>query len=204
MNTIVGAPASEIGDTRAGDHRLGGSASLVDARTAYMFALDQRRRASRLGQSACQGNAGLPGADDHRIIVLWCCHVPELWELTNQLLGYRGKVDEELRIKLPNKICAPDFAHEQLATRRKLWSSHKFVTPPTMKGVAPTPSIAAPPRATPNEPRHFPAMTDTKSQKTTINSSLFEAQASWDDDAVQPIENKLHQQREQGRGNCAL
>jgi len=75
LDTIVGAPAGEMRDTSAGDHRLGGSASLVDAGATYMFALDHRRRPPRLGQSACQRNARLPGADDHRIIVLSYCHV---------------------------------------------------------------------------------------------------------------------------------
>ena len=57
-------------DAGAGDHRLGGSTPFVEAGAADMLALDQRRRAPGLGQGGRQRNASLPGADDHRIIVL--------------------------------------------------------------------------------------------------------------------------------------
>ena len=56
-----------------------------------MFALDHRRRAPRLGKSACQRNAGLPGADDHRIIMLYCCHVRFL-QLSERQIAYSSSI----------------------------------------------------------------------------------------------------------------
>src|SRR5277367_2368958 len=58
-------------------------------------------------------------------------------------------------------------------------------------------------------PRHVisrgkPTLTDTSRAANSPPNSLFEPQTFRDEDAVQSVKEELHQQGQQGSGNCAL
>src|SRR5262249_14809515 len=58
-HAIVGSAASQVGHAAASDHGLGGRAALVDACTAHVFAFDESRALSGLGQGTAQRRSAL-------------------------------------------------------------------------------------------------------------------------------------------------
>ena len=64
----VGGATRDMGGTRARDQRLGRDAADVDAGAADQLALDDRGLAAGIAQPDGQRRAGLPGADDDRIV----------------------------------------------------------------------------------------------------------------------------------------
>ncbi len=66
----IGGATRDMGGTRARDQRLGGNAADVDAGAADQLALDDRGFAAGIAQPDGQRRAGLPGADDDRIVRL--------------------------------------------------------------------------------------------------------------------------------------
>src|SRR5262249_32672401 len=74
LDAVVGAPAREVRDTRAGHHRLGRRAPDVDAGASDLFALDQRGAAARARQIAGERHAGLTGSDDDGVEMVEGAH----------------------------------------------------------------------------------------------------------------------------------
>ena len=59
VNAVIGASARQVGDATAGDHRLGGSASLIDTGPADMFPLNQSSANAGFSQCGAKRRAGL-------------------------------------------------------------------------------------------------------------------------------------------------
>jgi len=62
--TTIGPPPRQMCKARAGHHRLGRRAPVVDAGATEMLALDQRHAAPGCGQTRTQERTGLAGPDD--------------------------------------------------------------------------------------------------------------------------------------------
>src|ERR1019366_3249342 len=74
VNAIIGASPREVSDAGAGDHGLGGSASLIDAGPADMFTLDESGVHAGFSQGRGKRCTGLSGADHNGIELLWSSH----------------------------------------------------------------------------------------------------------------------------------
>ena len=66
---FCGAPC-DVGDAGAGDHGLGRGATLVDAGTAGVLALDEGDALPGLGEFAGEGAAALAGPDDDGVVTV--------------------------------------------------------------------------------------------------------------------------------------
>ena len=73
-HSIVGATPREVCDSTARHHRLGRSASLIDACPSYMRPLDKSGAHARRGQRGGERRAGLPRTEDDGIVLLWFGH----------------------------------------------------------------------------------------------------------------------------------
>ncbi len=74
LHTVILAPASEIRDPPAGHHRLRRRATFIDASSAYVASLNERRPHARLCQCAAQRCAALSRANHDRLVVSRCGH----------------------------------------------------------------------------------------------------------------------------------
>src|SRR3712207_535569 len=70
-DAVVGRAPVEVGHLRAGDHRLGRGAALVDAGAAHVLPLDERDPASCLRQGGGERDAALAGPDHDSVVVLF-------------------------------------------------------------------------------------------------------------------------------------
>ena len=98
VDAVVGRTPVYVGRLRAGDHRLGGGAALVDAGAADVLAFDQGCSASRPGERLGERDPGLACPDHHGVVML-CCHIRSLLSLgacsrralMDVCLGYPGR-----------------------------------------------------------------------------------------------------------------
>jgi hypothetical protein len=70
MNAELGRDPGVMGDARAGDHRLGRRASIVDAGAAELAFLDQGYPPARVGQIGRERHAALARTDHDRVVGL--------------------------------------------------------------------------------------------------------------------------------------
>src|ERR1019366_7382841 len=70
VNAVISGPPPEVSDAGAGDHGLGGSASLVDAGAADMLALDESGAHAGFSQGSGKRCTALSGADHNGIELL--------------------------------------------------------------------------------------------------------------------------------------
>ena len=104
LYTVIGRTAGQVGNSGAGDHRLGGSAARVDACPTDMLSLDQRGPPPGSGQRTRQRATPLSGADDDRVIVLRITHAdrpsPGSRSVSPSLAGRAGDCPE-VRTRIP-------------------------------------------------------------------------------------------------------
>src|SRR5271169_2703991 len=74
VNAVIRAASREVGDAPACDHRLGGSATLVDASAANVCALHESRPQTCIGKSLAKRRSGLAGTNNDGLIVVRCAH----------------------------------------------------------------------------------------------------------------------------------
>ena len=74
FDAVVCSAPVQVRDPRARHHGLGRRAAFVDAASAHVLPLNEGGLPSGAGQGGRERPSGLPGADDHRVVVFCICH----------------------------------------------------------------------------------------------------------------------------------
>jgi hypothetical protein len=83
---VLRAAAGLVGEARAGEHRLGRSASRIDAHAAELATLDERHFMASFRQLGGEEAAALAGPDHDRVVVLigHCAFCPSAFGMRRQ------------------------------------------------------------------------------------------------------------------------